>query len=181
LAEQHQFTYLAALAPATLGDVRSRLGRVAEGVELIRRGIAGMLEIGARLHISAFTASLAAALERKGSIVEALETVEQALRVNPDELVYQPEILQTRGELRLKLGERERAETDFREAMALAQKIGARSYELRAAMSLTRLLALQGHRNEASETVAAIYNRFTEGFDTADLKDAKALLDQLTA
>jgi len=180
LAEQHQFTYLAALAPITLGDARSRLGRVSEGIELIRRGIAGILEIGARLHISAFTASLAAALEREGSIREALETVEQALRANPDELVYQPEILATRGELRLKEGQIELAEGDFREAIALAQRMDAKAYELRATMSLARLLASHRRRDEARTMLAEIFGWFTEGFDTGDLKDAKALLDELS-
>jgi class 3 adenylate cyclase/tetratricopeptide (TPR) repeat protein len=180
-AEQDQFTYLTALAPATLGDARSRLGRVAEGIELIRRGIAGMLEIGAPLHISAFTASLAVALEQEGAIVEALETIEQAQQVNPGELVYQPEILRTRGELHLKQGQKESAETDFREAIALAQKMGAKAYELRTTVGLARLLCDTGRRNEAREMLAEIYGWFTEGFDTADLKDAKALLDELTA
>jgi tetratricopeptide (TPR) repeat protein len=180
LAERDQFTYLAALAPATLGDARSRLGRVAEGIELIRRGIAGILEIGARLHISAFTASLAAALEQQGAILEAFETIEQAQRVNPDEIVYQPEILRTRGELRLKQGQTELAEVDFREAIALAQKMGAKAYELRATMSVARLLDQQWRRNEARAMLAEIYNWFTEGFDTVDLKEAKALLDELS-
>jgi tetratricopeptide (TPR) repeat protein len=180
LAQQHQLTYLARLAPATLGDARSRLGRVAEGIELIRRGIAGMLEIGARLHISTFTASLAAALGREGSILEALETVEEALRVNPDELVYQPEILRTRGELRLKEGQTELAEADFREAIARAQRMGAKAYELRATMSFASLLASKERRNEGRAMLAEIYNWFTEGFDTRDLKDAKKLLDELS-
>jgi class 3 adenylate cyclase/tetratricopeptide (TPR) repeat protein len=181
LAKQHQFTYLATLAPVTLGDVRSRLGRVTEGIEQMRRGIAGMLEIGARLHISAFTASLAAALGREGSIAEALETVEQALRVNPDELVYRPEILRTRGELRLRQGQEDLAESDFREATTLAQKMGAKTYELGATMSLARLLRSTGHRDEARTMLAAIYNWFTEGFDTADLKEARALLLELNS
>ena len=180
LAEQHQFTYLGTLAPVTLGDARSRLGRVAEGIELIRRGIAGMLEIGARLHVSAFTASLAAALERDGSILEALETIEQALQVSPDELVYRPEILQRRGELRLKQGQKELAEADFCEAIALAQRMSAKAYELRATMSLVRLLAQQSRRNEARTMLAETYNSFSEGFDTADLKEAKTLLDSLS-
>jgi predicted ATPase len=59
--------------------------------------------------------------------------------------------------------------------------MGARAWELRATMSLARLLALKGHRQDARTLLADIYNWFTEGFDTADLKDAKALLDELTA
>jgi predicted ATPase len=94
---------------------------------------------------------------------------------------YRPEALRTRGELRLKLGEPELAATDFREAIALAHSMGARASELRTTMSLARLLALKGCRQEARTILADIYDWFTEGFDTADLKDAKALLDELTA
>jgi len=159
---------------------RSRLGRAAEGIGLIRRGIAGLLEIGTHLDIGLATAELAAALGREGATVEALETAERALRANPEQLVHQPEILRIRGELRLKQGQTELAEADFREAIALAQKMGAKAYELRASMSLGRLLASQGRREEAHSMLAEIYNWFTEGFDTADLKDAKGLLDELS-
>ena len=121
------------------------------------------------------------AQEREGAIADALETIEQALQANPDELVYRPETLRLRGELRLKQGQTELAEADFREAIALAQKMGAKAWELRATMSLARLLAKQGRRDEARTMLAEIYGWFTEGFDTADLKDAKALLDELNA
>ena len=86
-----------------------------------------------------------------------------------------------RGELRLKIGQTALAEADFRESIALAQKMRAKGWELRATMSLARLLAKQGKRDEARTMLADIYNWFTEGFDTADLKDAKALLDELSA
>lgn len=78
-------------------------------------------------------------------------------------------------------GQTELAEADFREAIALAQKMDAKASELQATMSLARLLDRTGRREEARAMLAAIYGWFTEGFDTADLKDAKALLDQLNA
>jgi tetratricopeptide (TPR) repeat protein len=121
---------------------------------------------------------LAVAQERAGATADALETVEQALQANPDNLVDRPEILRIRGELRLKVGRSELAEADFREAIALAQGMGAKAWELRA-MSLARLLAQQDRRDEAHSMLAEIYGWFTEGFDTAYLKDAKALLDEL--
>jgi tetratricopeptide (TPR) repeat protein len=178
LSEKHQFPPEAAYSRCVLGQARAHLGRAAEGIELIRQGIANMLESGSR--IGYFTAWMAAAQEREGAIVEALETVEQALQANPDELAYRPETLRLRGELRLKLRQTELAETDFRESIALAQKMGAKAWELRATMSLARLLAKQGRRDEARVMLAEIYGWFTEGFDTADLKDAKALLDELS-
>ena len=86
-----------------------------------------------------------------------------------------------RGELQLKAGrcsERE-AEDLFRDAIRIARGEEAKSYELLATTSLARLLVKQGNRDEARAMLADIYNWFTEGFDTADLKDAKALLDDL--
>ena len=139
-----------------------------------------MLEIGTRLGISWDTAALAEAQERVGAIGDALETVEHALQANPDQLVNRPDILTVRGELRLKAEQPELAEADFRDAIAFAQKMGAKAWELRATMSLARLLATQDRRDEARAMLAEIYGWFTEGFDTADLKDAKALLDELS-
>ncbi len=129
--------------------------------------------------ISTAMALLAGAQERAGAITDALETVEQALQANPDELVSRPEILELRGELRLKQGDTELAEADFREAIEIARQMGAKAWELRATLSLARLLAAQGRRDEACTMLADIYGWFTEGFDTADLKDAKALLSEL--
>ena len=179
LSEQHQFTWAAAISRVTLGDARSRLGRVAEGIALIRRGIAEMLDVGARIVFSPFRANLAAALERHGAILDALATVEQALQLNPDQIIYRPETFRLRGELRLEQGQTEFGEADFREAIGLARKMSAKAWELRAAMSLARLLASTGRRDEARTLLAENYKWFTEGFDTADLKDAKALLDEL--
>jgi predicted ATPase len=122
---------------------------------------------------------LAEAQALEGLIDEALVTIEEALQANPEELVFRPNALTCRGELRLKVGQTALAAADFREAIALAQKMSAKAWELRATMSLARLLERQGRRDEARTMLAAIYNWFTEGFDTADLKDAKALLDEL--
>ena len=72
-----------------------------------------------------------------------------------------------------------RAEKSFRTAIEIARRQKAKSWELRATTSLARLLDKQGHRDEARAMLADIYNWFTEGFDTADLKDAKALLEEL--
>jgi class 3 adenylate cyclase/tetratricopeptide (TPR) repeat protein len=181
LSEKSQFPHMAALCSCFLGQAIAQLGRATEGVELIRQSIARLLQIGSRVGISGFTAGLAAAQEREGAIVDALATVEQALQANPDELVSRPEILTLRGELRVKQGQTELAESDFREAIALARTMVAKAFELRATMSLVRLLARHGRRDEARSMLAEIYGWFTEGFDTADLKDAKALLDELNA
>src|SRR5262249_23402586 len=115
-----------------------------------------------------------------GANLAGLNTIEQALEAYPDELKCWPETLRVRGELRAKQGAGEAAENDFRHAIALAQTIGAKAWELRATMGLARHLANQGKREEARVMLSEIYNWFTEGFDTADLKDTKALLDHLS-
>jgi predicted ATPase len=94
-------------------------------------------------------------------------------------LVVSYRTLRVRGELDLAKGQAELAEADFRDSIQLAKSMNAKALELRTAMSWARLLASQGRRNEAHEKLAEIYNWFTEGFDTADLKEAKALLDGL--
>jgi tetratricopeptide (TPR) repeat protein len=105
-----------------------------------------------------------------------------ALAGIPDEhqsTVYAPELERVRGELRRRSGEPEEATRCFRRAIAIARQRAERSLELRAVMSLARLLADRGQRNEARAVLAPVYGWFTEGFDTADLKAARALLDTL--
>jgi len=179
-SEKHQLPIEAAHSRCVLGRARAELGRATEGIALIRQGLAGWLELGARVYIPTHTASLAAAQALEGTVVDALATVEQALQTNLDLLSPRPEMLRLRGELRLMLGQTQLAEFGFREAIALAQKIGAKAWELRATTSLTRLLANQDRCDEGRAMLADIYNWFTEGFDTADLKDAKALLEELS-
>ncbi|MBV8810922.1 MAG: hypothetical protein JO033_19815 [Acidobacteriaceae bacterium] len=171
---------MAALARVVLGRAYAELGRSAEGIGLIRQGIAALLETGNRVAVTAFLTSLAEAEKCNGAVVEALEALEQALRASPDELAHRPEILRLRGELRLKEGDEKAAENDFREAISMAIGIQAKVWELRASMSLAHLLATQGRRDEARESLVNTYNWFTEGFDTADLKQAEQLLNELT-
>ena len=162
------------------GWARSQLGRASEGVALIHEGMAGLAQIGARAGFTLFLILLAEAQALDGATTDALDTLEKALHVNPEELLWRPEAFRLRGALRLSQGQTELAEADLREAIALAQRMSAKAYELRATTSLARLLAKQGKREEARAMIADIYNWFTEGFDTADLKDAKALLDELS-
>jgi tetratricopeptide (TPR) repeat protein len=179
LSEKHQFPNEAALARCALGHARAGLGRTKEGIFLLRQGIAGKLEYGNRLEITRNLAFLTDAQASAGAVTDALETVEQALCANLEEIAYRPEAFRLRGELRLRQGDAKHAEGDFREAIAIAQTMSAKGWELRATMSLARLLKGQGRRDEASAVLAEIYNWFTEGFDTADLIDAKALLEEL--
>jgi class 3 adenylate cyclase/tetratricopeptide (TPR) repeat protein len=203
LSEKNRFSYQEAFSRCVLGSARAHLGKATEGVALIRRGMVGSFEVGARIAMIYFMTSLAHAQQREGQFDAALETIERTLEFNPHELAWRPEALRLRGELRLSQtlsqadtlqsetlrlqgdlplshAETLQAEPDFRESIALAHTMSARSWELRATTSLARLLSSQGRRDEARTMLADIYNCFTEGFDTADLIDAKALLDDLS-
>ena len=107
----------------------------------------------------------------------------QAVADKNEEREHEAEIHRLKGELLLERDESEAAEAQgcFQRAIAVARKQSAKSLELRATISLARLLRDTGRRDEARTMLADIYNWFTEGFDTADLKDAKALLGELEA
>ena len=175
LSMQHQFAFVAAHARGILGAALAQVGRAGEGIALIRQGLADFLEIEARGRIGAYMWLLADAQEHDGAIPNALATVQEALKANPRELGA----LRLRGELLRKEGQTDLAESAFHEAIALARSIGAKAWELRATTSLADMLGQHGRREEARSMLAEIYGWFTEGFDTADLKDAKALLDRL--
>jgi tetratricopeptide (TPR) repeat protein len=179
ITEEHGFSFVKNMTLPMLGWARAQLGSAGEGVALIRRGLAGAAETGTGVTITDHLTRLAEAQALDGKIDDALVIIEEALTASREALVHRPNALTCRGELRLKVSQPELAEADFREAIALAQKMQAKAFELRATMSLARLLASQGNREEARTMLAAIDNWFTEGFDTADLQDAKALLDRL--
>jgi predicted ATPase len=92
---------------------------------------------------------------------------------------FEAELHRMKGEFLVITGALKEAEAAFNSAIAIARRQQAKSFELRGATSLASLLASQGRRDEARSMLAEIYNWFTEGFDTADLKDAKALLEEL--
>jgi predicted ATPase len=179
LAEKHQLPDAAQRSRCGIGAALAYLGRPAEGLALIRQVVDDWLGNGQRHAISVWMTYLAEAQESAGAVEDAFATFQRALEVHPHELSPRPETLRLYGELLLKNGQTEMAEAGFREAIQLAASIGAKAWELRAIMSLARLLANQGHRDEARLMLAEVYGWFTEGFDTADLKDAKALLNEL--
>ena len=127
-------------------------------------------------------ASLAAAYGKAGRTDDALALVAEALALveRRDERAWEAEIYRVKGELLLESGGSSEAETCFRRAIEIARRQSAKSLELRATTSLARLLDKQGKQDEARRMLGEIYGWFTEGFDTADLKDAKALLEELS-
>jgi tetratricopeptide (TPR) repeat protein len=180
LSDEHGFKLLADLSRVLLGTAEAALGHPSDGMLLIRLGVDRLKESGTGAVMTMFLSWLAGAEALDGNVPHALETIEQALQMNPAELSWRPEAIRIRGELELRLHQTDAAEKDFRDAIALAQQIGAKAWELRAAMSLAQLLTMQSKRDEARAMLADIYNWFTEGFDTADLKDARALLQELS-
>jgi predicted ATPase len=128
-------------------------------------------------------ASLAETYRGAGLIDQALEAVSKGLaRARETSARFnEAELFRLKGELLLARDgpDADDAERCFREAVDIARRQSAKSLELRAAMSLSRLLRRRGNREEARRPLAEVYGWFTEGFDTADLKDARALLDAL--
>ena len=179
LSDEHGFPHIAAAARTTLGAAVAHCGEAAQGVQLIEESLSAAAKIETGMGVTLSLWYLAQAQSLHGETDKALYTIERALEANPDERIYRPEALRLRGELRLRAADRELAAEDFREAIVCARGMGAKSFELRATTSLARLLGNNNRRDEARVMLADIYNWFTEGFDTADLKDAKALLEEL--
>jgi len=179
LSDEHAFQQYVAASRVPLGLAEAALGHSREGMALVRSGLAGLNEIGATVAMSLFLSWAAVAQSLDGEVPEALATIEKALQVNPEELVWRPDAIRIRGELQLRLGQAEAAEADFRTAIAVARRIGAKAWELRAAMSLVQLLRKRGEIGVARDLLGPLYASFTEGFDTIDLKDAEALLKEL--
>jgi class 3 adenylate cyclase/tetratricopeptide (TPR) repeat protein len=178
LSDKLQLAQIAEMSRCYFGWAQARLGRPSEGVALIRQGITRLATLGTRS--DALTLALAQSQTLSGAIGEALASIEQVLQPNrPDANLARPEAFRLRGELQTKQGLLEAAEADFRTALRLACTMGAKSWELRAATSLARLLRDTSRGDEAHSMLAETYNWFSEGFDTADLKEAKALLDEL--
>jgi predicted ATPase len=123
---------------------------------------------------------LAEACGEAGMIEEGLSLLAEALTLVEEkgERCWEAELYRLKGKLLLMKGDPE-AEACFRRAIEIARRQQARSWELRAATSLARLWQVQGRRPEARELLGNIYGWFTEGFDTADLLEARVLLDSL--
>jgi predicted ATPase len=178
-ATEHGFRETGGRSGMCHGWAQAQLGHPNEGASLIRKALAAYRANGPLVWVTFFLTWLAEAQALGGALAESLRTIEEALTVNPDERFWRPETLRVRGEVRGQQGEEELAE-DFRAAIALAREMSAKSWELRTAASLARLWRDQGKRFAARDLLAPVYGWFTEGFDTADLKDAKALLDELS-
>jgi predicted ATPase len=185
LSAEHGFILWSAMGRMRQGSAMAIQGRNEEGLAQIEKGLAGYLATGTGLGLPQCLCKFAEACLAIGRVDDALDALMEALTIanEREDRVDEPEIHRLKGELLLKQSpsNAEEPEICFRKAIEVARKQSAKSWELRATTSLARLLASQGRRDEARTILADIYNWFTEGFDTADLKDAKALLDELSA
>jgi predicted ATPase len=189
LANQQGFSGWIAEGTILQGWTLAAQGQVEEGIAQLRHGLASYQALGANLLQSYYLALLAEAYRKVGQVEDGLATLAEALAVvdKSRERFYEAELYRLKGELTLqsqvsspKSQVEDEAEECFRKAIDIARRQRAKSLELRAVMSLARLWQSQGKKEEARQLLADIYGWFTEGFDTKDLQEAKALLDELS-
>jgi predicted ATPase len=163
------------------GWVKVKNGDVMEGMSLLRSGSTANRAIGSEAWMAYDIALLARAWEIAGQIEEAVTELDDALQMveRTGARYFAAELYRHKGRLLLRQGHSAAAEELYRKALSIAAEQGAKLWELRAAVSLARLWGEQGRRVEARDLVAPVYGWFNEGFDTADLKEAKALIDEL--
>jgi class 3 adenylate cyclase/predicted ATPase len=181
LGREHRLPQWLAQTNMCQGFALAGLGQSAEGIAQLRAGLAAWKATGSRVLGTQWLGYLADADLRAGEFDDALAALDQAAEIGAatGECHYQAELYRLRGGVLAKTGDDAGAVSCFHQALDTARGQQAKSLELRTATSLARLCAEQGRRREAHDLLAPVYDWFTEGFDTADLKDAKALLDQL--
>jgi predicted ATPase len=184
LCTEQGFAYYLAWGAIINGWALAAQQQGEEGVAQMRHGLAAIQATGAALRQPYYRGLLAEACGTVGQVEDGLTILAEVLAEvhRTGERWWEAELYRLKGELVLQqaAGRGDEAETCFRQALDVAHRQQAKSLELRAAMSLSRLWQRQGKRAEARELLAPIYGWFTEGFDTADLQEAKGLLDELS-
>ena len=197
LSSEHGFPDWLAWGTIFRGAALAEQGQFEEGLEQMRWGLDAFKSTGTCVSSTWFLVLLTEAYRRSGQWQEGMAVLAEALAFieRTGERFYEAELYRLKGELSLQaevesrkpvlsavVGAQveEEAEDCFQKAIEISRRQQAKSLELRAAMSLSRLWQQQGKTAEARELLAPVYGWFTEGFDTADLKDAKALLEQLS-
>ena len=167
------------------GALFALTNKAAEAVQMLNSSIAAWQSISSKLWIPNYLSYLARAYAEMGQLDDARRGIIEAIRVvqTTKERLWEAEVHRIAGEIALLSAEpgKAKAEGYFERALAVARQQQAKSWELRATMSLARLWRSQGKVQQARELLAPVYGWFTEGFDTLDLKEAKALLDELHA
>ena len=150
-------------------------------MSLLREGLNAYRAGGTELFVPHYIDLLAAACELAGKVEEGLNLLDDALRIvqTTGERWFAAELNRHKGEVLLRQGHSKAAEELYRKALSIAEEQAAKLWELRAAVSLARLRRDQGRHADARDLLAPVYGWFTDGFDTPDLREAKALLDLL--
>jgi len=171
------------MAPIVIGVASLRAGSYFESVDQIWKALAKLTETGHGAWVPYVRALLGEALARSGDLAGGLACIEQSLEQveRQEERVHLAEVLRLKGWMRMQQGQLDEAEACLRGAIGVARRQKAKSWELRATTTLAHLLGDRGDRAQAVELLRPVYGWFKEGFDTKDLKEAKALLDQLDA
>jgi predicted ATPase len=183
LSTEQGFANRAAMGTSLRGWALAMQGQGEEGMAQVRQGIAALRATGGAVLVPYFCTVLAEVAAHLGHPEDGLQALAEAhtLVEQHEERYWEAEVHRLRGVLLLRQPGTPQAEAEawFQRALDVARRQEAKSLELRAAMSLSRLWQQQGKRQEAHDLLAEVYAWFTEGFDTADLQDAKALLDTL--
>jgi predicted ATPase len=183
LAEEKGAPMWRGAAMVDQGSVLALTGNASDAIQTILSGITAWRSAGSTLSIPSFLIHLGRAYAELGQFEQAQRSIDEAMAAieNTKERWFEGEVHRTAGEIALMWPEPDvaKAEGYFERALAVARGQQAKSWELRAAMSMARLWRDQGKRQQAHDLLAPVYGWFTEGFDTLDLKEAKALLDQL--
>jgi predicted ATPase len=184
LSAERGFPNVLSFATGLRGWAIAKQGRNEDGIALIQEGLTASRAIRAELVRPYFLCLLAEACRETGRLDDGLSVLTEALAAadEHENRSYEAEMHRLKGELLLRQDQSNAPEAQrcFERAIEIARNQSAKSWELRATISLARLLRDTGRRDKARTMLADIYGWFTEGFDTADLKDAKALLDQLS-
>jgi predicted ATPase len=181
LATEHGFPFYLSRARAFYGRSLTTLGQAKEGLTQIKQELAEFRSAGSLLSTPMYLSWLAEAYAVLRQPAEGLNCLAEATQFveTTEERIYEAELYRIRGDLLVATADQVAAERSYCQAIAVAERQSAKLFQLRASVSLARLWRDQGKRAEARDLLGPIYNWFTEGFDAPDLRDARALLDEL--
>ena len=184
ISEQHGYIYWLAHGIFYRGEKQTLEGQVKEGIREMRRGLEMALSTGTETCMTRLKCRMADACLKTGEIEEGLKAIAEAMEVMDkfDERYMEAELYRVKGELLKKKKGASDSEIEecFHKALEISRKQQAKMLELRAVMSLGRMWLAQGKKSEARKMLEEIYGWLTEGFDMPDLKEAKALLEELS-